>query len=75
MEQGGGLQNDGGTEDACRAHEKGEQTGGHAIRGAQVGRTLAPAIENQQLMPDQRGFGNHGTESPGPASRTTVTIT
>ena len=41
-----------GTEDACRAQEKGEQTGGIAIRGAQVGRTLASSIEDQQLMPD-----------------------
>jgi hypothetical protein len=40
MQQGGGLQHDGGTEDACRAHQEGEQTGGEAIRGAQVGRTL-----------------------------------
>ena len=61
-----GLQNDGGTEDACRAHEKGEQAGGKAIRDAQVGSTLAPAIEDEQLMPDQRGLGNHGTESPRP---------
>jgi len=28
VQQGGGLQNDGGTEDACRAHQEGEQTGG-----------------------------------------------
>ncbi len=45
---------------------KGEQTGGDAIRGAKVGRTLAPAIEDQQLMPDQRGFGINGTESARP---------
>ena len=64
MQQGGGLQNDGGTEDACRSHEEGEQTGSDAIGGAKVGRTLAPAIEDQQLMPDERGFGNHGTEPP-----------
>jgi hypothetical protein len=75
MQHGGELQNDGGKEDACRAHEKSEPAGGDAIRSAQVGRTLAPAIEDQQLMPDQRGFSNHGTESPGTASRTMVTIT
>jgi hypothetical protein len=66
MEQAGVLQNDGGTEDACRANEKGEPTGGNAIRDTQVGCTLAPAIKDQQLMPDQRGFGNHGTHSPRP---------
>jgi hypothetical protein len=30
-------------------------SGGDAIRGAQVGRTLAPAIEDEQLMAEQRG--------------------
>jgi hypothetical protein len=41
------------------------QAGDDPIRGTQVGRTLAPATEDQQLMPEQRGFGNHGTETPG----------
>ena len=54
-----------GPEDACLADQEGKQTGGDAIGGPQVGRTLAPAIEDQQLMPEPRGFGNHGTESPG----------
>ena len=42
---------------------------GHAdapIPGTQVWRTLAPAIEDEQLMPDQHGFGDNGTESTGP---------
>ena len=34
--------------------------------GAQVGRTLAAAIQDQQLMPDQHGFGDDGTESARP---------
>jgi hypothetical protein len=38
---------------------------GDAIGGAQVGRTLAPAIEDQHLMPKQRGFGDDGTDSRG----------
>jgi len=46
MEQSGRLQNDGGTEKACRAHEKSAQAGDDTIRGAQVGRTLAAAIED-----------------------------
>jgi hypothetical protein len=33
------------------------------IRGRQVGRTLAPAMKDEQLMPDQHGFGDNGTES------------
>jgi len=46
MQQSGRLQNDSGAENAWRAHEKGAQTGEDAIRGAQVGRTLAAAIED-----------------------------
>jgi len=51
-QQRGRLQNNGGTEKACRAHEKGAQTGDDAIPDAQVGSTLAAAIEDQQLMTD-----------------------
>jgi hypothetical protein len=43
----------------CRAHEKCAQAGDDTIRGAQVGRTLAAAIEDQKLMPDQRRFGDN----------------
>jgi hypothetical protein len=32
-----------------------------------VGRTLAPAIEDEQLMPDQHGFGDYATQSPLPS--------
>jgi hypothetical protein len=63
MQQSGRLQNDGGTKDTFRAHEQGAQASDDPIRGTQVGRTLAPAIENEQLMPDQHGFGDNGTES------------
>jgi hypothetical protein len=31
-----------------------------------LGRTLAAAIEDDQLMPDQHGLGNNGAESTGP---------
>ena len=53
MEQSGRLQNDGGTENACPEHEKGTQTGDDPGGGTQLGRTLAAAIEDEQLMPDQ----------------------
>ena len=46
-----------------RAHEQGTQAGDDPIRGTQVGRTLAPAIEDEQLMPDQHGFADNRTES------------
>ena len=66
MQQSGRLQNDGGTQNACRAHEKGAQAGDDTIRGAQVGRTLAAAIEDQQLMFDEHRLSNDGTEASWP---------
>jgi hypothetical protein len=66
MQQGGRLQNDGGAENACRPHEKGAQTGDDAIRLAQIGRTLAAAIEDPQLMFDEHRLGHDGTESSWP---------
>jgi hypothetical protein len=66
MQQSGRLQNDGGTKDTCRAHEQGAQAGDDPIPGTQVGRTLAPAIEDEQLMPDQHRLGDNGTESTRP---------
>jgi hypothetical protein len=66
VQQSGRLQNDGGTENACPEHEKGTQTGDDPIGGAQLRRTLASAIEDEQLMPDQHGFRNNGAESTRP---------
>ena len=63
MQQSGRLENDGGTENACRAQEKGARAGNGTISRVQLGSTLATAIEDQQLMPDQHGFGDNGTES------------
>jgi hypothetical protein len=36
------------------------------VRGTQVGRTLASAIKDQELMSDQYRFGDNGTESNRP---------
>ena len=66
MQQSGRLQNDGGTKDTCWAHEQGTQAGNDPVGGTQVGCTLAPAIQHQQFIPDQYGFGDHGTESARP---------
>ena len=63
MQQSGRLQNDGGTKNTRRAHEKGAQAGDDPIRGAQVRRTPAPTIEDQQRMKDQHGLGDNGTDS------------
>ena len=58
MEQSGRLHNNGGTENTCGAHEKSAQAGDDTIRGTQVGRTFSTTIEDQELMPDQRGFSD-----------------
>src|SRR4029077_7541408 len=50
----------------CRAHEKGAQSGDDTIRGAQIRRTLAAAIEDPQLMFDEHRLGNDGTEASWP---------
>jgi hypothetical protein len=60
-QQSGRFQNDGGTENPGGADEQSTQTGDEPIRNFQIGRAFAAAIEDQQLMPDQHGFGNHGT--------------
>ena len=46
MQQCGWLQDDGGTQNACLVHQKGAQTGDETLSGAQVGSTLAAAIED-----------------------------
>ena len=66
MQESRRLQNDGGTENAGRAHDKGAQTGEDTIRGEQIGRTLATAIEDPQLMFNEQRLGNDGTEASWP---------
>ena len=46
VQQRGWLQDDGGTQNACRLHEKGAQTGDETLCDSQVGSTLAAAIED-----------------------------
>ena len=46
MQQRGWLQDDGGTQNAWRVHEKDAPTGDETFCGAQVGSTLAAAIED-----------------------------
>src|SRR5207244_12994687 len=58
-------QNDGAPQNACRKDKKTAQPSNNPIRNAQVRGPLPPAIENQQLMANQRGFGNDGTKPAG----------
>jgi hypothetical protein len=57
MQQGGRLQNDGRAEESCPANEKRAYARDEAIGGMQVGRSLEPSIQDEQLMPDEHGFG------------------
>ena len=57
MQQGGRLQNDGRAEESCPANEKRPYASDEAIGGMQVGGSLAPAIQDEQLLPDEHGFG------------------
>ena len=59
-------QNNRGPQNAHRTHEKSAQTGDDPIRNAQIGSAFPAAIENQQLMSDQRGFSNDRTKPTGP---------
>ena len=74
MEQSGRLQNDGGTDNACGAHENRAQAGDDTVPAAEVRRTLAAAIENQQLMPIRTDSATTERSPPEPTSRATVTI-
>jgi hypothetical protein len=44
-------------------HEKGAEAGDQAIGNAQVGRSLATAIQDEELMPSERGFRDEGTKA------------
>ena len=41
------------------------KTGDHAIGGAEIGRPFSRPIEDQQLVLDEHGFGDHGTRAAG----------
>ena len=50
MQQSRRPENDRGSHNPCRTHEKGAQTGDDPIRNAEVGSSFPTAIQNQQLM-------------------------
>src|SRR5262249_23727129 len=55
MQQRRGFEHDGGTDKTSLADEKCAYTSDEAVRDAQVGRSLAAAIQDEQLMPEQNG--------------------
>ena len=72
MQQRGWLQDDGGTQNACRVHEKGAQTGDDTLCGAQVGSTTAAAIEDSGGLPAQHLVAHRG--APDQPRRRTATL-
>src|SRR5215475_14801699 len=67
MQQSRWLQDDGGTQNARRTHQQCTQAGDNPIGSPKVGSALPTAIQNQDLVSHQDGFGNKGTEPTGPS--------
>jgi hypothetical protein len=44
-------------------HQQSAPTGDDAIREAEIGRPVTGAIEDQQLMFNEEGLGNYGTDA------------
>src|SRR2546427_12298751 len=49
----------------CLRHDERTQAGDHAISEAEIGRPFPGPIEDQQLVLDEYGFGDHGTHAAG----------
>ncbi|OLD17670.1 MAG: hypothetical protein AUJ01_08680 [Acidobacteria bacterium 13_1_40CM_3_65_5] len=60
----GGFQHDRGPDQPAGAHEERTDAGDDAITEAEMGCTFPGTIEDEQLLPDEHGFGHHGA---GPA--------
>ena len=67
VQKGRRLQNDGRTDQPGRTHHQERHPAGNDVRstGGWVKRSLARAIEDQQLMFDEDGLGNYGTDAAG----------
>jgi hypothetical protein len=63
VQKGRRLQNNGRTDQPGRSHKQSAPAGDEAIRKAEIGSALARAIEDQQLMFDEDGLGNYGTDA------------
>jgi hypothetical protein len=64
-QEGGGFQDNGGSDQPARAHEERTQAGDDAITAVEPGSTFPGPIEDQQLLLDEQGFGHHGTRAAG----------
>ncbi len=63
VQEGRRFQNDGRTAQSGRSDKQSAPTGDEAIRQAEMGSAVGRAIEDQQLMFDEEGLGNCGTDA------------
>jgi hypothetical protein len=64
-EERGGLQDNRGTDQPARAHEEHVHAGNDAIREAEIRCTLPGPIQDQELLFEEHGFGDHRTGAAG----------
>jgi len=57
------FQNDGRTDQSGWPYKQSAPTGNEAIREAEIGSALARAIEDEQLMSDEDGLRESGTDA------------
>jgi hypothetical protein len=61
----GGLQDNRGTDQPTRAHEERTQASDDAIDNAEIWRPFPRPIEDEQLLLEEHGFGDHGPGAAG----------
>jgi hypothetical protein len=60
------LQDDRASDQAAGPDEQRTDAGDHAIRKAKTWRALPRAVDDQQLLFDEHGFGDDGPNAAGP---------
>ena len=65
-QKGGRFENDCRTDEARGPDEKSAQTGDQTIGSAKIGCSLPGSIENEELVFDENGLGDHRTQAAGP---------
>jgi hypothetical protein len=63
VQQGGRSQHNCRTNQACRPHEQRAKSSDETIECPKIRRSLMGSIQDQQLMLDENGFRDHGTDA------------
>jgi hypothetical protein len=66
LQDGGGLDNDGCSEQASGVHQPGTQGSDEALGWPKVRRPLTGAVQHQQLLLEQQGLGDYTPGAPRP---------